>query len=175
MIPGMPPPLRQSRMPERHDPCPGPAAVVKLRQNPPPLLAIRCPPAPVGNQFDRAVAAEFQRTPPVSGVVDDVDRRQILPAVSGYADQLCQRAYHKEAMRLSCAYETSTAAKISDLTAERVEHVFLHIPVLNQSTESPDVFVPTSRFCSFGSTMEQQGQRVRKGAEHHLLRKVSDA
>ena len=23
--------------------------------------------------------------------------------------------------------------------------------------------------------MEQQGQRVRKGAEHHLLRKVSDA
>ena len=43
-------------------------------------------------------------------------------------------------------------SKISDLTAERVEHVFLHIPVLNQSTESPDVFVPTSRFCSFGST-----------------------
>ena len=66
-------------------------------------------------------------------------------------------------------------SKISDLTAERVEHVFLHIPVLNQSTESPDVFVPTSRFCSFGSTMEQQSQRVRKGAEHHLLRKVSDA
>ena len=46
----------------------------------------------------------------------DMIRRQILPAVSGYADQLCQRAYHKEAMRLSCAYEASTAAKISDLT-----------------------------------------------------------
>ena len=49
-------------------------------------------------------------------------------------------------------YSRPDISKISDLTAERVEHVFLHIPVLTQSTEGLDVLVPTSRFCSFGST-----------------------
>ena len=32
----------------------------------------------------------------------DMIRRQILPAVSAYGDQLCQRAYHKETMRVPC-------------------------------------------------------------------------
>lgn len=49
-------------------------------------------------------------------------------------------------------YSRLDTSKLSDLTAQRVEHVLLHIPILNQSRESLDVFVPTSRFCSFGST-----------------------
>jgi glutamine synthetase len=46
----------------------------------------------------------------------DMIRHQILPAVSGYADQLCQRAYHKDAMGMVCKYETTTAREISKLT-----------------------------------------------------------
>ena len=46
----------------------------------------------------------------------DMIRRQILPAVSAYGDQLCQRAYHKETMRVPCRYESGTAARISELT-----------------------------------------------------------
>ena len=46
----------------------------------------------------------------------DMIRHQILPAVSKYADDLCQRAYHKDAMGVSRQYETSTAKEIADLT-----------------------------------------------------------
>ena len=46
----------------------------------------------------------------------DMIRHEILPAVSAYADQLCQRAYHKGAMNAPCRYETSTAMEISALT-----------------------------------------------------------
>ena len=46
----------------------------------------------------------------------DMIRHQILPAVSKYADALCQRAYHKDAMHLPCQYETGTAARIAALT-----------------------------------------------------------
>ena len=59
-------------------------------------------------------------------------------------------------------YSRLDLSKISDLTAERVEHVFLHIPVLNQSTEGLDVFVPTSRFCSFGSTWNSKASASAK-------------
>ena len=48
----------------------------------------------------------------------DMLRHEILPAVSGIADQLCQRAYHKDAMGVSCGYETTTAKTISLLTDE---------------------------------------------------------
>ena len=46
----------------------------------------------------------------------DMIRHQILPAVSGYADQLCQRASHKDALHVSCRYESDTAAQIGALT-----------------------------------------------------------
>ena len=46
----------------------------------------------------------------------DMIRHQILPAVSKYADDLCQRAYHKDAMGVSRQYETSTAKEIAALT-----------------------------------------------------------
>ena len=46
----------------------------------------------------------------------DMIRHQILPAVSDYADQLCQRAYHKDAMGVPHQYETSTAMQIGTLT-----------------------------------------------------------
>ena len=46
----------------------------------------------------------------------DMIRHQILPAVSKYADDLCQRAYHKDAMGVSRQYETTTAKEISALT-----------------------------------------------------------
>ena len=48
----------------------------------------------------------------------DMIRHDILPAVSAYADQLCQRAYHKEAMGITCRYERSTAGEIAELTDE---------------------------------------------------------
>ncbi|MBQ9346292.1 MAG: glutamine synthetase type III, partial [Oscillibacter sp.] len=43
-------------------------------------------------------------------------RRQILPAASAYADELCQRAFHKDAMGVSCAYERESAAEIGELS-----------------------------------------------------------
>ena len=46
----------------------------------------------------------------------DMIRHQILPAVSDYADQLCQRAYHKDAIGVPHQYETSTAMQIGTLT-----------------------------------------------------------
>ena len=46
----------------------------------------------------------------------DMIRHDILPAVSAFADQLCQRAFHKEAMGAVCKYEASTAREISKLT-----------------------------------------------------------
>jgi glutamine synthetase len=46
----------------------------------------------------------------------DMIRHDILPAVSSYADQLCQRAYHKDALGAACKYETLTAKEISKLS-----------------------------------------------------------
>ncbi len=46
----------------------------------------------------------------------DMIRHQILPAVSGYATDLCERADSKTACGVSCKYETTTAAKIAKLT-----------------------------------------------------------
>ena len=46
----------------------------------------------------------------------DMIRHDILPAVSAYSDQLCQRAYHKDAIGVACKYETATAWEIGKLT-----------------------------------------------------------
>ena len=46
----------------------------------------------------------------------DMIRHQILPAVSSYASDLCQRAAAKEGMGVPCKYETSTAKEIGKLT-----------------------------------------------------------
>ena len=46
----------------------------------------------------------------------DMIRHQILPAVSGYATDLCERADSKAAMGVSCKYEKTTAAAIGKLT-----------------------------------------------------------
>ena len=46
----------------------------------------------------------------------DMIRHQILPAVSSYASDLCQRAAAKEGMGVPCKYETSTANEIGKLT-----------------------------------------------------------
>ena len=46
----------------------------------------------------------------------DMLRHEILPAVSAFADQLSQRAFHKSAMNMTCAYETATGREISLLT-----------------------------------------------------------
>jgi len=46
----------------------------------------------------------------------DMIRHEILPAVSDYADRLCQRAFHKESMQVPCRYETTTARELSRLT-----------------------------------------------------------
>jgi len=46
----------------------------------------------------------------------DMIRHQILPAVSKFTDELCQRAYHKDALHVSRAYETASAQKLSALT-----------------------------------------------------------
>ena len=47
-------------------------------------------------------------------------------------------------------------SKIADLTSVQIQHVFLHIPVLNGSYEDIDVFTPEKRFCSFGSTWNEK-------------------
>ncbi|MBR5786598.1 MAG: hypothetical protein IKY41_07890 [Clostridia bacterium] len=49
-------------------------------------------------------------------------------------------------------YSRPDFGKISDLTSRQIEKVFLHIPILNSSFDSVDVFIPEKRFCSFGST-----------------------
>ena len=46
----------------------------------------------------------------------DMIRHEILPAVSSYAAELCQRAAGKQAAGASCRYETATAQKIASLT-----------------------------------------------------------
>ena len=51
----------------------------------------------------------------------DMIRHEILPAVSAYADQLCQRAFHKESMGITCRYERTTAHEISELTDELMD------------------------------------------------------
>ena len=46
----------------------------------------------------------------------DMIRHDILPAVSGYATDLCERAASKDALGVSCKYETTTAKEIAKLT-----------------------------------------------------------
>ena len=46
----------------------------------------------------------------------DMIRHEILPAVSGFAAQLCQRAAGKQGVGASCRYETGTAQRLSALT-----------------------------------------------------------
>ena len=46
----------------------------------------------------------------------DMIRHQILPAVSRYASDLCQRAASKEGMGVPCKYETATAKEVGKLT-----------------------------------------------------------
>ena len=46
----------------------------------------------------------------------DMIRHQILPAVSGYAGELCHRVAEKTTCGVSCQFEKDTAAKISSLT-----------------------------------------------------------
>jgi glutamine synthetase len=46
----------------------------------------------------------------------DMIRHDILPAVSGYATDLCERAASKDALGVPCKYETTTAKEIGQLT-----------------------------------------------------------
>jgi len=46
----------------------------------------------------------------------DMLRHEILPAVSDYTDQLCQRAFHKESLHVPCEYDRSTAKELGCLT-----------------------------------------------------------
>jgi glutamine synthetase len=46
----------------------------------------------------------------------DMIRHDILPAVSEFTDDLCQRAFHKESMNVSCKYDLSTAREMGRLT-----------------------------------------------------------
>ena len=48
----------------------------------------------------------------------DMIRRQILPAVSAFGAELCERMGKKQQMNLSCGYETETAKAVSALTEE---------------------------------------------------------
>ena len=48
----------------------------------------------------------------------DMIRRQILPAVSAFGAELCERMWKKQQMNLSCGYETETAKAVSALTEE---------------------------------------------------------
>ena len=53
-------------------------------------------------------------------------------------------------------YSRPDFSKIPDLTSERIDKVFLHIPIMNGSTETLAVFTPEKRFCSFGSTWNKK-------------------
>ena len=53
-------------------------------------------------------------------------------------------------------YSRPDFSKIPDMVYERIEKVFLHIPVLNGSSENIDVYIPEKRFCSFGSTWNKK-------------------
>ncbi len=46
----------------------------------------------------------------------DMIRRQILPAVSAFAGDLCSRAGTKKDLGACCQYEVSTACQIGSLT-----------------------------------------------------------
>ena len=46
----------------------------------------------------------------------DMLRHEILPAVSDYTDQLCQRAFHKESLHVPFEYDLSTAKELGYLT-----------------------------------------------------------
>ena len=46
----------------------------------------------------------------------DMIRHDILPAVSGYATDLCERAGSKDAMGIACKYEKTTAKEVAELT-----------------------------------------------------------
>ena len=48
----------------------------------------------------------------------DMIRRQILPAVSAFGAELCERMGKKQQMAVSCGYETETAKAVSALTEE---------------------------------------------------------
>ena len=51
-----------------------------------------------------------------AGTMIDMIRHEILPAVSKYAADLCERAFKKKEMGSSCRYETATSQKLSALT-----------------------------------------------------------
>ena len=51
-----------------------------------------------------------------AGTMIDMIRHEILPAVSGCAAELCERAFKKKELGSSCRYETSTSQKLSALT-----------------------------------------------------------
>lgn len=53
-------------------------------------------------------------------------------------------------------YSRPDFSKVQDLTSEKVDKVFLHIPILNGCSESVNVFIPEKRFCSFGSTWNKK-------------------
>ncbi len=58
-------------------------------------------------------------------IMADMIRRQILPAVSAYAGELCRRAADKSALGAAHKYETDIAAKIGTLTDGLLEAVEL--------------------------------------------------
>ena len=80
----------------------------------------------------------------------DMIRHDILPAVSGYADTLCQRAYHKDALGVSCKYESSTAKELGKLTdalfsaCDRLERDMEKLPADTKKamTYCRDVVIP---------------------------------
>ena len=51
----------------------------------------------------------------------DMIKHQILPAVSGYATDLCERADSKSACGVACKYEKETAAQVAQLTDELMD------------------------------------------------------
>ena len=53
-------------------------------------------------------------------------------------------------------YSRPDFSKIPDLTSNRIDKVLLHIPILNDSSENVDVYIPQKRFCSFGSTWNKK-------------------
>ena len=72
----------------------------------------------------------------------DMIRHDILPAVSAYSDQLCQRAYHKDAIGVACKYETATAREIGKLTDALLDACNkLEKDLANLPTESMDAMV----------------------------------
>lgn len=53
-------------------------------------------------------------------------------------------------------YTRPDFSRIPDFTSDRIDKVFLHIPILNGSLENVDVYIPQKRFCSFGSTWNKK-------------------